>query len=325
MAIERAIKREATITIVGAGRMGTALARALAPRGYLIEAMVARSKSHARRAAELTNAQPRVLTKKQLDQIPASDILLITTPDDAIESSAEKISATLQLRRAKLKQTAKSSRSKKEARRPVALHTSGALSSNALRTLREVGFSVGSLHPLVSVSDPVQGAISLRSAFFCLEGDEEAVRVARKIVRALEAQSFSIEAKRKALYHAAAVMGSGHVTALFDIATEMLAACGLSERRAREILLPLVQSAIENLRTSDPAQALTGTFARADLSTVRRHLAALKSQKMTDARAAYVLLGRRSLRLAKEADVPSGALREIERILTAEDAEDTEE
>ena len=312
MVVER---RRATVAIVGAGRMGTALARALASRGYSVEAVVARHTSHARRAAELIQGHPLILTEKQLDRLPSSDILFITTPDDAIEATAEKISAMLQLRTAKLKRDREENRSEKTARRAVALHTSGALSSDALRSLRDAGYSTGSLHPLVSVSDAAQGAISLRSAFFCLEGEREALRAATKIVHALGAKSFSIDAKDKPLYHAAAVMASGHITALFDISIEMLAACGLNTRRARAILLPLVKSALENLSTNDPAHALTGTFARADLSTVHRHLTSLESKGMKDALAAYVLLGKRSLRLAKEAGASRGALKEIERLL----------
>lgn len=288
--------------------MGTALARALSLKGYEIEAFVARHKQSARRAAELSGARHAlILSDKQLAELPASDILFITTPDDAIESTAAQLAANW-------KSLGVKSESRKGLARTI-LHASGALSSEVLRTLSKVGFATGSMHPLLSVSDAVHGAEGLSSAFFCIEGDQRAQRVARSLVRALGAKSFSINAKDKALYHAAAVMASGHVTALFDIATEMLARCGLKKDRARAVLLPLLQSALENLYASDPAHALTGTFARADTSTVRRHLSALNSKKMTDALEAYKLLGLRSLQLAKEAGASAEALEEIERIL----------
>src|SRR5207245_750798 len=82
------------------------------------------------------------------------------------------------------------------------LHTSGALSSKILAPLAAVGLHIGSLHPLVSVSDPVSGAANLREAFYCLEGDRAALRVARAVVRDLGGQSFSIDSRNKALYHA---------------------------------------------------------------------------------------------------------------------------
>lgn len=298
-----------TISIIGAGRLGTALARALATHGYRVEAVVARRKSHARACAELIATQPLILTSAQLDQLPSSDILFITTPDDAIESVAMQLAAMMKSRARKMK-------GEKGRRKRTALHASGALSSNILRSLRGAGFTIGSMHPLISVSDPVHGAESLRRAFFCIEGERAAQGVARSLVHALGAESFSISTKDKALYHAAAVMASGHMTALFDIATEMLTHCGLTMKRARAVLIPLLRSTLENLYTSDPARALTGTFARADTSTVRRHIEAINSSGMSDALATYIFLGLRSLYLAKQAGASSDALKEIATILT---------
>ena len=73
----------------------------------------------------------------------------------------------------------------------------------------------------------------------------------------------------KALYHAAALTAAGHLTALIDLAMEMLVSCGLNRRAAQEVLMPLVESAVNNLKASPPEKALTGTFARGDLATVQ--------------------------------------------------------
>ncbi|HSP63530.1 MAG TPA: DUF2520 domain-containing protein, partial [Pyrinomonadaceae bacterium] len=137
------------------------------------------------------------------------------------------------------------------------------------------------------------------------------------LVGSLGGQGFRISPSAKALYHAAAVTTSGHVVALFDIALEMLANCGLSRRRARQILLPLLESTSRNLATRDPRLALTGTFARGDVSTARRHLASIKSHKLPDALAAYILLGHRSLLLAKGRGANRDALAKIAEILSA--------
>lgn len=292
-------QRKPTVSIIGAGRLGTALALSLAGCGYTIEAVVARHRRHAQRAADLSGTRPLVLSATRLAQLPLSDLLFITTPDDAIASTAAQLAATF----------------REPVRGRTALHASGALSSEALTDLRKAGYATGSLHPLVSVSDPVRGALSLRAAFYCVEGNRAAVRVARQVVRDLGAHSFHIRTPDKALYHAAAVMASGHLTALFDLAAEMLSRCGLSEKRARVVLLPLVRSAVENLAILEPALALTGTFARADTSTMRRHLAAIRAQAGDEALAAYVLLGRRSLRLAKKNHADAAALKEMARVL----------
>ena len=274
-------KPKPEVSIIGTGRLGTALAIALAGEGYSISALVARQRGSARRAARFLDAASRVMAVKELAYgASAPELLIIATPDDQIASVANTL--------AKLDWN--------EGRASTVLHTSGALSSAVLAPLRETGWSTGSLHPLVSVSEPKAGASLLRGAFWCVEGEKRAVRLARNIVRDLDGKSFSIASENKPLYHAAAVMVSGNVTALFDVALEMLADCGLTRRQAQSALLPLLASAVRNLEKLDPSSALTGTFARGDIETVKRHLEVLKNNP--SALEIYRLLGLRSLELS---------------------------
>jgi predicted short-subunit dehydrogenase-like oxidoreductase (DUF2520 family) len=278
MTTENKLKPE--VSIIGTGRLGTALAIALAQEGYSIGALVARRRENARRAAALLDVPSRVLALKDLADRPPSELLLIATPDDQIPQVTEAL--------AKLDWYLDG--------KPIVLHTSGALSSEVLAPLRKKDWSAGSLHPLVSVSEPTAGARLLRGAFWCVEGDTRALRLGRSLVRDLDGKSFSIDSHKKPLYHAAAVMVSGNVTALFDVALEMLSQCGLTRKQAQQALMPLLASAVKNLETLDPTRALTGTFARGDLETVKRHLAILKGNEA--ALQLYRLLGRRSLELA---------------------------
>jgi predicted short-subunit dehydrogenase-like oxidoreductase (DUF2520 family) len=283
---DRKRKEKPEIAIIGAGRLGTALAVALAARNYSIRALVARRSASARKSATLVGkAAPSsagdvaALAAKQLGSLPPADLFLISVPDDQIANVAAKLNQL------------------EFDRKPVALHTSGALSSEVLSPLRAKGWSTGSIHPLISVSDPTA---SIKGAFWSVEGDAKAVRVAKTLVRDLNGDSFSIRTADKPLYHAAAVMTSGHVTALFDVALEMLVECGLTRQTARRILQPLLASTVHNLETKDPAHALTGTFSRGDIETVKRHLAALKQHKLADALELYCRLGKRSLKITKK-------------------------
>src|SRR5215204_1569400 len=257
-------KQKSEVSIIGTGRLGTTLAVALAGSGYSIRSLVARSAQSARKAASLLDDEVQVLAAKDLSSIAPADVFLITVPDDQIPSVA-----------AALSKIGFNTKQKK-----TALHTSGALSSDVLEPLREKGWHTGSIHPLMSVS-AAQDA-SLRGAFWSVEGDRSAVRLGKEIVRDLDGKSFSMKSKDKPLYHAAAVMVSGNVTALFDVALEMLAECGLDRKTARSILLPLIASTLRNLETKYPAQALTGTFSRGDVATVKRHLDALKNKEVSD-------------------------------------------
>jgi predicted short-subunit dehydrogenase-like oxidoreductase (DUF2520 family) len=292
--------------------MGTALGLALKAVGYQIEIVVAQRPAHARRAAKVIGGRALGLSARQLGRLNPTQIerlgncslVLIATPDDAIAHVAGRLATIF-----------KSIGARKGNGRRVAMHTSGALSSEVLRPLHDAGIAIGSLHPLVSISDPQSGAKAFAGAFFSVEGDAAAVRLAKSIVRDFGGQAFTIRARHKSLYHAAAVMASPNLVALFDIALEMLGRCGLSSRRARQVLLPLMESTIANLATQDPAKALTGTFKRADVATVRRHLAAMEAEGLRDALAAYRLLGRRSIGLARNARVKKSEFDQIERLI----------
>jgi predicted short-subunit dehydrogenase-like oxidoreductase (DUF2520 family) len=283
---DRKRKEKPSVTIIGTGRLGTTLAVALAAQGYEIKSLVAKRAPSARKAAKLTrktatvlDAEIAALPAKNIDSLPQADLFLISVPDDQIAGVA------LQLSNLRF------------GRKPIALHTSGALSSEVLSPLATEGWSVGSVHPLISVPDqnaPISGA------FWSVEGDQRAVRLAKALVLDLAGISFSIPTAEKPLYHAAAVMTSGSVTALFDVALEMLVASGLTRKTARRVLQPLLVSTVQNLETKDTSQALTGTFSRGDVETVKRHLAAIKKHNLSDALELYCRLGKRSLKLAKK-------------------------
>jgi predicted short-subunit dehydrogenase-like oxidoreductase (DUF2520 family) len=286
------------VAVVGAGRLGTALARALGACGYEVRALVSRTSARARRAAKSAGVETLALGVNRLERLPAVALLFITTPDGLIGETAGRLAALPQLRAG------------------VALHASGALASDVLAPLRARGLSVGSMHPLAAVSDAEGGAESLRRAFYCVEGDARAARTARRVVRELGGESFTVKPGSKALYHAAAVMAAGHVVALFDAAADTLARCGLSGRRAREVFLPLLRSAVENLATRTPARALTGSFARMDLETILKHLEALGELEDSDALAVYRLLGEHSLKLALSEGADPALAETIRRLMT---------
>jgi predicted short-subunit dehydrogenase-like oxidoreductase (DUF2520 family) len=284
------------VSVIGIGRLGGALALALSEKGYEVENLLARRPTAAEKIAAATGS--KILSPAEAEKI-SSELILIATQDTEIEAAAGELARRLK--------TA-----------PIVLHTSGSLSSNVLQSLKDAGCPVGSLHPLVSISDACLGRTRFRNAFFCIEGDERAVEAARRIALDLGGNPFSIETQYKALYHASAVTSSGHVVALIDAAVEMLARCGLDAAQAKRILLPLIESTVDNLREQTPAEALTGTFARLDGETFERHLASMEKEMRPEIREIYLLLGERSLELAARRGADAERLKNMrEKILLA--------
>lgn len=284
-------KQKSDVSIIGTGRLGTTLAVALASRGYEIRSLVARTAESARKAARLLDADVQVLAAKTLRSLIDADLFLITVPDDQIPLVARELGEI------------NADRKKKS----TVLHTSGARSSEVLAPLREKGWHTGSIHPLMSVS-AVHDA-SLEGAFWSVEGDRTALRLGKEIVRDLGGKSFSIRTEDKPLYHAAAVMVSGNVVALFDVALEMLGECGLDRKTARAVLLPLIASTVRSLQTKSPEESLTGTFSRGDVETVKRHLEVMRNPEVKNL---YRILGKRSLKLA---DLDKKLERQIKEVL----------
>jgi predicted short-subunit dehydrogenase-like oxidoreductase (DUF2520 family) len=250
------MKRPLKLSIVGAGRVGQTLGRLGREAGYEIVDVVCRSRRSALKAARFIGAgTPQAASSKSLR--PA-DVTFITTPDDRIGEAAQLILDSAQ-----------------PSDRAAVLHASGAASSDALAALRESGFVAGSCHPLQAFESPQQALSVVRQSYFCIEGDPGALRAARSFVRRIGARSFEIPTDKKPLYHAAAVLAAGGITALLSVSFNALGRCGLSEAQARRVLLPLTKATVANVEAIGPRRALTGPVRRGDVGTVRRNMEAL--------------------------------------------------
>jgi len=294
--VKRNSARKPSVSLIGPGRLGIALAMALESAGYQIVSLVGRNRQKLRKTSQLLDVSCQLLVAKELEKGRLGDLIIISVPDDQIVTVAGDLARI------------------KGKGHPTVLHTSGALSSKVFASLAANGWHTGSIHPLASVSDPAGGVEALRRAYWCVEGDAVGIRVAKQVVRDLGARSFSLKSEDKPLYHAAAVMTSGNATALFDVALEMLERCGISRRSGQKMLAPLLASNTLNLSRSAPEDALTGTFARGDLATVRMHLSALKGKDLDEALQLYRLLGKRSIELVKN-KIDSETADEIDKLL----------
>ncbi|HEY2847287.1 MAG TPA: Rossmann-like and DUF2520 domain-containing protein [Pyrinomonadaceae bacterium] len=272
-----------SVAIIGIGRVGGALALSLPPEKYRVTALVSREWTDEVMSLASRLHHARLLPPEEITTGLKTDIIFFTTQDTELRQAIDEYRGWIA--------------------DVTVFHTSGSISSSVLEPLREAGNRIGSLHPLVSISRAELGPRRFPGAYMCVEGDPEAIEVGRQIVKDLGGKPFCIATRFKTLYHAAAVTACGHLVALFDAAIEMMTECGLSREESTEILLPLVTSTVSNLGQQTTAEALTGTFARADSETFTRHLAALNEVGSDELLEIYLLLGERSLELAAKAGV----------------------
>jgi len=281
-----------TIAIVGAGRVGTALARQLRALGWRIGAVVTRSPATSRVAVRkigagrpLVRLSPRVL---------AADVILLATPDAALKAVAAEL--------ARMGGPA--------CRGKIVLHTSGALGSEVLAPLARRGAATGSLHPMQTFSG--LGTPQLANVVFAVEGHPKALRLAQTMARSLGGTPVAIAGSAKPAYHAAGVLVAGHALALVEAAVQTLMRIGFSRRRALETLLPLVRQMLDNFERLGPRPAWTGPVARGDYATMARHVRALRRYP-PEFRQAYVALALLGGRLLSKR--PAEALDRLQRAL----------
>lgn len=274
------------IGIIGCGRVGITLATHLKAAGCTLCGM----------ADTVPKAQDtaRNITKiPSMDALPlslAADILFITTPDDGIAPVAE---ATALSGGFFPKQTV--------------FHMSGSLPSTCLAPAAEKGAFTGSLHPLQSFAGPTTETNPFTGIIMAVEGMPEAVETGLFIAKTLGARGLPIRTDAKVLYHAAAVVASNYLVTLMDFAFDLLDASGIEAKDAMDVLGPLVEGTLSNLRQSPPEKALTGPVIRGDVATVSRHLSALH-EKCPQRVALYQELGRFTLAMAeKQPDFPQKA------------------
>lgn len=274
-------EQNGAVALVGPGRAGTTVAAALAARGWRVVAVAGRtphskisggqsiggeeagrppavSKTTAAAAQRL--GAPIVTVE---DAAKNADLVIVATPDAAIESVAAQLAAGV---------------------RPetLVIHLSGARGLEALAALPS---RVGALHPLQTLPTVEAGLIRLPGSWCAIAGDPQVAALAAQ----LDLRAVEVSDADRARYHAAACIASNHLVALLA-QVERVSPVPLAG------LLPLVHASVDNVATLGAAAALTGPVSRGDVETVRAHLEALPADERDTyralARAAYALAGR---------------------------------
>jgi predicted short-subunit dehydrogenase-like oxidoreductase (DUF2520 family) len=257
------VEQVGALALVGPGRAGTTISAALSDRGWRVVAVAGRSPDapSTRAAADRFGAAAVGVEAVGLD----ADLVIIATPDAAIEAVATALAATV---------------------RPDALviHLSGA---RGLDALAAVPARVGALHPLQTLPSAENGGDRLAGSWCAIAGDPQVAALALS----LDLRPIELDDEDRARYHAAACIASNHLVALLD---QVAAVAPIP----LEAYLPLARAALENVAALGPEAALTGPVARGDVETVRGHLEALAP----DDRAAYLELARRAHRLGGRTD-----------------------
>ena len=244
-----------TIAILGLGKVGTAVGYLLKSAGYPIVAVASRSVSSLNHGVAYTGGKPGTSFS---DAAAQAGCIFITTADDAIQSTCEKITREGGIEPGK-----------------KVIHMSGAGGLDLLSAAKNAGACVASIHPLQSFADVEGAIINIPGSTFGITTNDDIKAWSVRIVRDIGGIPFFIPEEDKPLYHAAACMASNYLTVLMHTVEEIYLSLGLSRDDAIQAFWPLVRGTLKNIEMKGTVSALTGPVARGDIGTIRKHLQAL--------------------------------------------------
>ena len=249
------LNKTSRIGFIGAGKVGGSLAIAMSNAGYPVVAVSSRTPASAASFAERIDGCAPYTTLQ--DAVDASDMVFISTSDDAIPQVAQSV--------------------RWREGQGVA-HCSGAASLNVLESAETQGAISGAFHPLQAFSSVENGVRSIPGITFGIEGSDEMRAFLGGLARAIGGNPVFLNSEDKALYHLSGVMMGNLLTCLVGISAEVWEHIGYTRDDGVKALIPMMRAVAYNVETSGIPAAVAGPYPRGDLGTAVKHLQALTSQ-----------------------------------------------
>ncbi len=271
------------ISVVGAGRVGSAMSYLLFEKGSTVLSIVDANKKAARKLAN--SVKCKQASTDVSDIHPKTQIIIITTPDDQIANTAQKISSIKNLHFKKL----------------TVIHTSGVHTSDILSPLAKKGASVLSFHPIQTF--PANKSIqelrkNLEGIYFGIEGNKKTNQISKQLVKIFRGKLVHISKKDKSLYHVACVFASNYIVTALNALSEATEKLKLKDSWM-DVFAPLINTSLKNVFTSLPLAALTGPIERGDIKTIESHLKIL-AEVAPHLITYYMSMGIETARLARQ-------------------------
>ncbi len=285
--------RQRPIGFIGIGVLGKGLALALAGQGYVIAAAQSRTPASSH---WLTSRLPNCAAFNSAQALADHcDVVFITTPDSVIGSIAQSV--------------------RWRAGQGV-VHCSGALPLSVLDTAAKQGALTGGFHPFQTFAgmDSPEGIRSrLEGVSFAVAGGGWLASFLDGAARDLGGRAVAINESNRSLYHAAAILGCGYLSALLHAGLDCLRGAGFSPEEALDALVPLAAATVDNIRVHGILPSVTGPAVRGDVATMKSHLEAL-TNRVPHAVPVYQALTAVSIPIAAQRGVGEELLREMARL-----------
>jgi predicted short-subunit dehydrogenase-like oxidoreductase (DUF2520 family) len=227
-----------TLSIIGAGNVGTHLALRLHEQGFPIRQVFSRKRAKAKSLADRCEAEA-ISSLEELDK--ESDLYLFAVPDDALPELASEL----------------------DLEEKIAAHTSGAAPADALK---ECTPFCGVIYPMQSFTrtaeTPTEFPVAVHSEVDAVE------KVLAKLARSLTKTILLLDDRQRLTLHVAAVLVNNFPNHLYTLADQLLSPAGIDFRVMHPLLIETTRKAL----AETPIAAQTGPAKRTDYKTIQAHL-----------------------------------------------------
>jgi len=245
--------REWPFALVGPGRVGSALSRALSELGFPAVAVAGGDRGRAESLAQELGAEVMVEPFPGLGD--RARLIILTPPDRELEAAAHSLAEVGLGSGTGL------------------IQTSAALPSSLLENAdpRDQVLRL-SFHPLKPFPDRNRDLHHFLDTLISIEGDDQAFLFGESLALLLGAHPIRLSPDMKSAYHAAGVMALTGVMALAWAVERMGDAMDLEGAFMTRGILPGMRAAIDAVETHGLPGGLTGPISRGDAQVVADHL-----------------------------------------------------
>jgi predicted short-subunit dehydrogenase-like oxidoreductase (DUF2520 family) len=242
------------LALIGAGRVGTAVASLLQSAGHEVVGIVSRSEASAARAGEHLRAP----VAARIEELPPADLVLVGASESAIEEVARGVAVNV-------------------VPGTILVHFAGTFGLAPLRRAIANGALGAALHPVQAMPSLEHAIARLRGSSWGVTCNDELRPWAHSLIRAdLGGEPVDVAESDRPLWHAASVTTSNGIAALLAAGERILRSIDVVEPES--VLGPLASGTLANaLQGGGGAATLTGPAIRGERSTLERHLVALRA------------------------------------------------
>jgi predicted short-subunit dehydrogenase-like oxidoreductase (DUF2520 family) len=231
------------IVIIGTGNVATQLGLAFRKAKHQIIQVYGRNSSHVKTLSKKLNT---VFTSDLKKINPRADVYIIAVTDASIEEIVKDLPLKNQL----------------------IVHTSGSV---PISVFKKKFVNYGSFYPAQTISKDIP--VNFKTTVICIEAGNRASQIQLfKLAQSIGKQFALINSEQRRVLHLAAVFANNFTNHLFHISDDILTKNGLFI----EMLIPLINQTVANLKDKIPSEVQTGPAVRRDKETIDLHLKMLE-------------------------------------------------